>query len=98
MVPFSPPIEDIKTVYITYINCILKQSCTIWHSDLTMAYRIGLEWVQKNNFQNFLQSKYETFEKGLIDLHMETLFQRRERLLHTFGKKPGEGWSSKGPH
>ena len=87
MVQFSPPIEDMKTVYITYIRCILEQSCTIWHSDLTIEDRIALERVQKNAFRNILQSKYETYEKALVDLDMETLFQRRERLLLTFGKK-----------
>ena len=76
-----------KTLYKTYIRCILKQPCTIWHSDLTIEDRIALERVQKNALRNILQSKYETYEKALVDLDMETLFQRRERLLLTFGKK-----------
>ena len=84
MVPFSPQIEDMKTVYITYIRNILEQSCTIWHSDLTMEDRIALERVQKNAFRNILQEKYESYNRALVDLNMETLYQRRENLLLTY--------------
>ena len=87
MVPFGPSKEDMKTIYIAYIRSILEQSCTIWHSDLNLEDRLALERVQKNAFRNILQDKYETYEKALIDLNMETLFARREKLILTFGKK-----------
>ena len=79
MVPFGPSKEDMKTIYIAYIRSILEQSCTIWHSDLNLEDRLALERVQKNAFRNILQDKYETYEKALIDLNMETLFARREK-------------------
>ena len=86
MVQFNPPIEDMKTVYITYIRSILEQSCTIWHSDLAMEDRIALERVQKNAFRNILQNQYESYEKALVDLNMETLHKRRENLMLTYGR------------
>ena len=87
LVPFNPPIEDMKTVYIAYIRSILEQSSNIWHSDLNEEDRISLERVQKNAFRNILQDKYISYEQALSDLKMETLFSRREKLLLNFGKK-----------
>ena len=87
MVHFNPPIEDMTTVYITYIRSILEQSCTIWHSDLAMEDRIALERVQKNAFRNILQNQYESYEKALVDLNMETLHKGRENLMLTYGRK-----------
>ena len=48
-------------------------------SDLNLKYRLALERVQKKAFRNILQDEYETYEKALIDLNMETLFARREK-------------------
>ena len=56
---FSPPIEDMKNIYILYIRSILEQSCSIWHSDLTEEDFPGKS--PKNAFRNILQDKYEGF-------------------------------------
>ena len=87
LTPFNPPIEYMKTVYISYIRSILEQSSNIWQSDLSVEDRISLERVQKNAFRNILQDKYITYEKALQDLKLETLYARREKLLLNFGKK-----------
>ena len=87
LVQYNPPIEDMKTIYISYIRSILEQSSNIWHSDLTVEDRVSLERVQKNAFRNILQDKYSTYEKALLDLNLETLYARREKLLLKFGKK-----------
>jgi hypothetical protein len=60
LVHFNPPIEDMKTIYISYIRSILEQTSNIWHSSLTVEDRISLERVQKNAFRNILQDKYLT--------------------------------------
>ena len=52
-----------------------------------MEDRIALERVQKNAFRNILQDKYESYSRALVDLNMETLYQRRENLLLTYGRK-----------
>ena len=74
LVHYNPPIEDMKTIYISYIRSILEQSSNIWHSDLTVENRVSLERVQKNAFKNILQDKYSTYEKALLDLNLETLY------------------------
>jgi hypothetical protein len=74
LVHYNPPIEDMKTIYISYIRSILEQSSNIWHSDITVEDRVSLERVQKNAFRNILQDKYSTYEKALLDLNLETLY------------------------
>ena len=32
---FNAPVEDMVTIYTSYIRSILEQSCTVWHSSLT---------------------------------------------------------------
>ena len=87
LVPFHPPTEDMKTIYILYIRSILEQSCTIWHSSLTQEDSIALERVQKNAFRNILQERYISYENALKLLSMETLHKRREQLLLKFALK-----------
>ena len=36
---FSPPTEDLKIIYISYIRSLLEQSCTVWNSLLTEEVR-----------------------------------------------------------
>ena len=45
---FSAPTEDMVQIYIGYIRSILKQSCTVWHSSLTLEDNENLEGVQKS--------------------------------------------------
>ena len=33
---FSAPTEDMVQIYISYIRSIFEQSCTVWHSSLTL--------------------------------------------------------------
>ena len=87
LVPFSPPLEDMKQVYISYIRSVLEQSCTIWYSSLIEEDRIALERVQKNAFRNILQERYTSYEDALNVLKMETLHDRREKLILKFGLK-----------
>ena len=81
MVPFIPPIEDMKTDYIKYIGSIREQSCTISHSDFNMEDRNALERVQKIAFRNIQPDRYESYDRALIDLNMDTLHKRQETLI-----------------
>ena len=84
---FNPPIEDMKNIYILYIRSILEQSSCIWHSDLNEEDNISLERVQKNALRNILQDKYTGYEESLKFLNMESLHERRQKLLLRFGRK-----------
>ena len=84
---FSPPIEDMKNIYILYIRSILEQSACIWHCDLNEEDRVSLERVQKNALRNILQERYTGYEESLKILNLETLHDRRQKLLIKFGRK-----------
>ena len=43
--------------------------------------------VQKNSLRNILKDKYLNYENSLVLCQLDTLCQRREKLLYTFGKK-----------
>ena len=75
------------TVYILYIRSILEQSCTIWHSTLTEENKADLERVQKNACRNILKDKYKSYTDALKFLKLETLEERREKLILKFGKQ-----------
>ena len=44
---FSPPVKDLKEVYILFVRSILEQSAVVWHGSLTVDNRRDLERVQK---------------------------------------------------
>ena len=43
---FGADLEDLKNVYILFIRSLLEQSCTVWHSGLTVENSEDLERVQ----------------------------------------------------
>ena len=45
---FSAPVEDMVTIYISYVRSIIEQSCTIWHYRLTAEDSADLERVQNS--------------------------------------------------
>ena len=51
-------VKNMMTAYISYIRCILEQSCVIWHRTLPEASKEDLEILQRHAFRNILQDKY----------------------------------------
>ena len=84
---FGTPTEDLKTIYILFIRSILEQSATLWHSSLTKENATDLERVQKSAVKLILKDKYRGYEKGLAELGLENLRERREQLCLEFAKR-----------
>ena len=40
-------VNDLKSIYLTYVRSILEQSADVWHSSLTRKNRKDLERLQK---------------------------------------------------
>ena len=59
----------------------------MWHSSLTPENSDDLERVQKSAVKIILGQDYESYEKSLIKLEMESLQDRREFLCFKFAKK-----------
>ena len=87
LVKFKPPQKDMKQVYIAYVRSLLEQSCTVWHSSLTLQNSNDLERVQKVALRLILNEQFKNYEQALIDLDLETLALRREKLSLIFAQK-----------
>ena len=86
LVEFQVPREDLKLIYILYIRSILEQSCQVWHSKLTLENLTDIERVQKNALKIILKDDYETYEKSLDKMNLDSLYDRREELCLRFAK------------
>ena len=84
---FGPPLEDLKTVYISFIRSLLEQSATVWHSSLSNENSEDLERVQKSACRIMLQEQYRGYRNALNRLELETLSERRENLCLNFALK-----------
>ena len=59
----------------------------VWHSSLTEQNRNDLERVQKSALKVILGEKYQSYNKALIELNLETLEERRNTLCLKFAQK-----------
>ena len=84
---FSPPVEDLKEIYILFIRSILEQSATVWHSSITEENSSDLERVQKSAVKIILREKYSNYENALAQLGIESLDSRREHNCLNFARK-----------
>ena len=79
--------DELKDIYILFIRSLLEQSATVWHSSLTEENINDLERIQKTAFKLILGEKYQTYDKALLKLDMETLSERRTSLCLSFAQK-----------
>ena len=84
---FSPPLEDLKTIYTLFVRSILEQSAVVWHSSLTQENRNDLERVQKSAMRIILGNEYVGYKRSLQRLEMDTLEDRRKKLCLNFAQK-----------
>ena len=84
---FQAPTKDMKQIYVAYIRSLLEQSCTVWHSSLTVESQEDLERVQKVAFKIILKDSYRSYENAQRILDLETLKERRTFLCLEFAKK-----------
>ena len=84
---FDPPTEDLKDIYILFIRSILEQSARVWHSSITEENSNDLERIQKSAVKIMLKGKYTDYKKGLAELGLLSLEERREHLCLNFAKK-----------
>ena len=83
---FGASQDEKRTIYILYIRNILKQSCVVWSSRLTVDNIKDLERVQKAALKIILNKSFENYELALQKANLETLKKRRENLCLKFSK------------
>ena len=87
MASFDPPAEDLKEIYLLFIRSILEQSATVWHSSITEENKSDLERIQKSAVRIILKGKHTTNKRGLAEIGLLSLEERREHLCLNFAKK-----------
>ena len=84
---FDVPTEDIKDLYILFVRSILEQSATVWQSSITIENANDLERVQKSAVKIMLKDNYSGYKKGLAQLGLDSLEDRRRDLCLNFARK-----------
>ena len=84
---FTSNISDLKIIYNQYIRSVLEYGSNVWHSGLTEQNKNDIERLQKSSLKIILRNNYESYEKALKFLNMESLCKRREKLNLNFAKK-----------
>ena len=82
---FGAPVEDLKTIYISYIRSVLEQNSVVLHFSMTEENKEDLERVQKSACKIIFKGKYRNYTKSLEILDIEDLNQRR---IHLCKKSP----------
>ena len=81
---FNVPNPDLIQIYITYIRCLLEQSCVVWHSSLRQEDSLKLERVQKIALRIVMKDSYVSYENALEYTKLQTLEARRSQLCLKF--------------
>ena len=79
--------SDLLEVYTKQVRSQLEFAVAVWHPNLTSEDRLKIERVQKSAFCIILGLEYKSYRKALKQLHLETLFERRNKLCKTFARK-----------
>ena len=77
-------VKDLCSVYCCFIRPVLEYTCAVWHSSLPLKLRDQLEQVQRRAVKIILPSF--SYVEGLVELNIDTLFERREFLCRKFYK------------
>ena len=86
MSEFGATKEDMKDIYIKFIQSVLEFSCVVWGSSLTKENSDSLERIQKTACKLIWKEGYKTYKNSLAVLKIPTLVQRRRLLALSFAK------------
>ena len=83
---FGSTREEMVHLWKIYCLSVLEQSCVVWGSSLTCEHKEDLERTQKSFAKHVLRDRYTNFESALIELNLESLEERRCKLLLSLAK------------
>ncbi|KAI8510654.1 hypothetical protein Bbelb_115700 [Branchiostoma belcheri] len=84
---FRLSIEDLLTIYTSYVRPVCEYAVPAWHPGLTQAQRNQLERIQRRAVRTILGKNYTNYADACLLLGLETLERRRDHLCLTFAKK-----------
>ena len=79
--------DELLDVYIKQCRSVLELAVPVWNAGLSKAEVRQIERVQKAAFSIILGDKYISYTEALLDLKMETLELRREKMCLSFARK-----------
>ncbi|KAI8502148.1 hypothetical protein Bbelb_197360 [Branchiostoma belcheri] len=95
---FHLDIEDLVSVYTTYIRPITEYATPVWHSGLTTSQSDRIERIQRRAVRIILGPDYSNYAEACSQLGLSTLHERREELTLKFARSLlTSGGDSKNP-
>ncbi|KAI8510268.1 hypothetical protein Bbelb_126960 [Branchiostoma belcheri] len=83
---FHLDIEDLVSVYTTYIRPITEYATPVWHSGLTTSQSDRIERIQRRAVRIILGPDYSNYAEACSQLGLSTLHERREELTLKFAR------------
>ena len=77
---FGATLDEMVHLWKVYCRSILEYSCVVWNSSLTQNNIEDLERTQKVFCKWALGTKYQSYEKAILFLNLDTLTERRRKL------------------
>ena len=84
---FNLPTEEMLSIYILFIRCMVEYCCVVWHSSITVEEGSSIERVQKTALRIILRENYTDYSSALQLTGLDRLHDRRTKLSLTFAKK-----------
>ena len=84
---FNLPTDEMISIYILFIRCMVEYCCVVWHSSITKDERTNIERVQKTALRIILKEDYKDYSSALQLTGLESLYERRTQLSLNFAKK-----------
>ena len=78
---FGSSISEMVHLWKLFCLSVLEQSCVVWGSSLTQENKEDLERTQKSFAKLVLRDNYKDYEGALLQLNLEKLTDRRQRLM-----------------
>ena len=83
---FGSTLHEMVGLWKTFCRSILEQTCVVWDSGLTNQNSEDLERTQKTFVKLIMEGDYKNYTSSLRFLNLETLENRRKKLLVNFAK------------
>ena len=84
---FNLPIQDLVTVYSSFVRPLLEYACPVWHGSLTQAQQKRIEAIQKRSLRIILSYQFLSYAQALALTGLPSLHERRQHLCLMFARK-----------
>ncbi|XP_072048561.1 uncharacterized protein [Amphiura filiformis] len=87
---FGLPVEDLVSVFVSYVRPVVEYATPVWHSSLTAEQFDRLENIQKRACRIILGIRYDSYTEALELTGLQRLSSRRLQLCTKFAVECSE--------